>query len=433
MKPDLGSLRIDGVYPQRQKGFLMQRIKLPAGILSAEQAKKVSEISDRFARSRIHLTTRGSMELHWLTEETLPEVARQLASVGLITRGACGGAVRGVVCGFPTAGGSQRLEGLARMIHCHFSGNPHFERLPKKFKIGIEADTGSGRHLIQDLGLVPCKGDDDNAAYNVWVAGGLGREPVPGFLLAENVPEDRILSMIEAVLRLYVACTPSGKRLKHLVREIGQDEFRSRIFADRSISESIPVVKGLATSLLSQLATTDHRLEAKVFAGELSSSDLNALAGFAENWAGGILLVTADQNVAFHLGRGIDAAAAGEELVYAGFHGTNRKERVNIRVCPGNHECMAGLAPTREIAEELLNRMGPVAMKYTWAFSGCPNSCTRPQLADAGIVAARLVRSENGREPLFDLYRATGDGCFATIVQSGLTREGLLSAVAASG
>jgi hypothetical protein len=54
-------------------------------------------------------------------------------------------------------------------------------------------------------------------------------------------------------------------------------------------------------------------------------------------------------------------------------------------------------------------------------------------LADAGIVAARLVSTETGREPLFDLYRATGDGEFATAELSALTREGLLSAVAASG
>ncbi|HEY5513794.1 MAG TPA: nitrite/sulfite reductase, partial [Geomonas sp.] len=169
------NLRLEGIYPQRQKEFFMQRIKLPAGIISSEQALKVAEIAERFARGLAHLTTRGSIELHWLTEADLATVAAQLASVGLVGRGACGGAVRGVVCGSLAAAGAPGLEALSRRIHRHFTGNPRFEKLPKKFKVGIEADTASGRHLIQDLGLVPALSADGRARFDVWAAGGLGR------------------------------------------------------------------------------------------------------------------------------------------------------------------------------------------------------------------------------------------------------------------
>ncbi len=78
MSIDPQKLRLEGIYPQRQKDFYMQRIKLPAGVLSANQALKVAEIADRFARGGVHLTTRGSIELHWLTTETLPLVAKWL-------------------------------------------------------------------------------------------------------------------------------------------------------------------------------------------------------------------------------------------------------------------------------------------------------------------------------------------------------------------
>lgn len=103
MRFDPQQLRIDGVYAQRQPGTFMLRIKVPAGILSAEQAEAVADIADRFAGGLLHLTTRGSIELHGLTEDHLPSVWRGLAAVGLTTRGACGGAVRGVVCGSVTA------------------------------------------------------------------------------------------------------------------------------------------------------------------------------------------------------------------------------------------------------------------------------------------------------------------------------------------
>src|SRR5450759_986484 len=62
--------------------------------------------------------------------------------------------VRGITCGSHGAQGFPQLESRARRIHRHFTGNPRFERLPKKFKIGIEADVIGGRHLIQDVGLV---------------------------------------------------------------------------------------------------------------------------------------------------------------------------------------------------------------------------------------------------------------------------------------
>ncbi|MBP1728987.1 MAG: nitrite and sulphite reductase 4Fe-4S region [Deltaproteobacteria bacterium] len=426
-------LRLEGVYPQRQKEYFMQRIKLPAGIISAPQALKVAEIADRFARGVVHLTTRGSMELHWLTADDLPVVARQLATVGLISRGACGGAVRGVVCSSLSCAGAPRLEALVRLLHRHFSGNPRFENLPKKFKIAVEADTAGGRHLIQDFAMVPVDITAERLTFNVWVAGGLGREPTPAFLFAEGVTEERIIGLVEAVVRVYTAHTPAGKRLKHLVREIGRDEFIARVLAEPAAAEALPTFPSLSASLVPAVATPARRIDVGVFAGELSGSELAALAEIAANQAGGILLVTGNQNIAFHVDPTADLDTVRQELVYAGLPGTSRRERVTCRVCPGSHECLVGLGPTREIAAELVAKLGPAAVKLTWAISGCPNSCAQPQLADVGIVISRLVNEEGERTHRFDLYRGDGSGAFAAVVGQGLSREELLKAVAVIG
>ena len=76
--------------------------------------------------------------------------------------------------------------------------------------------------------------------------------------------------------------------------------------------------------------------------------------------------------------------------------------------------------------------MGPEARRLAWAISGCPNCCAQPQLAQAGIVASRLVNDPGGRAPRFDLLRP-GTEAFAAPVQQGLTQEALLEAVAALG
>ncbi|UFS72569.1 nitrite/sulfite reductase [Geomonas sp. RF6] len=414
-------LRLEGIYTQRQAGFFMQRIKLPAGLISSEQARKVADIADKHARGVVHLTVRESIELHWLTEEALVPVARALTSVGLVSRGACGGAVRGVVCGALGCAGAPRLEALSRRMHRHFTGNPRFERLPKKFKIGLEANESSGRHLIQDIGIVPA-GDD---TYNIYCAGGLGREPMPGFLLAEGVPEGGLIPLIEVVVDIYAERGAAGKRLKHLVAQLGREAFRDLVFSDAHARESFPSTASHFDTLLPLANGAEGRLEASVFAGELQADRLRALAAFADRWSGGILTVNSDQNIAFYLGADAPAAEAETALKDAGFAAATSAGEVPFRVCPGNHECILGLAPTRDVAAALVEAMGEEGRALTWALSGCPNSCAQPQLADVGIICARTEKEGEERVPRFDLHRK-GEGAFAEAVEKGLTLTQLL-------
>lgn len=418
MTTEKKDFRLDGIYYQRQEGFFMQRVKLPAGVISSQQARTVGAVADAFGQGTIHLTTRDSMEIHWLHENDLPEIKRVLATVGLTSRGACGGAVRGITCSSQGAVGFPLIEALARRLQRHFAGNPRFERLPKKFKIGIEADQNGRRHLIQDVGLVLAREEAGRAWYDIWVAGGLGREPQPGILFAQDVVEERIIPLIEAILRVYAAGAPAGKRLKHLLREIGEEEFRRRIDADPAAHEELPPCKGFPELLVPatdnrsrRAADKIQRIEARFFAGGLTSSQLGQLADFADTCSNGVLMATADQNIAFPVAAQHDPDQARLELAQAGFTNASRDEWITFRVCPGTHECRAGLAPTREIARAVLEAMGPVAEGLTWAISGCHNSCTQPQLADLGIVSSRLVADEDGqRSPRFDLYRPEGDG-----------------------
>ena len=92
-----------------------------------------------------------------------------------------------------------------------------------------------------------------------------------------------------------------------------------------------------------------------------------------------------------------------------------------------------GLAATREIAQELLYHLGASGRRLTWALSGCPNSCSQSQLADVGIVAARLTADQDGiKTPRFDIYRRSGEGLGARISE-GLTRDELYQAAGTIG
>ncbi|HCE66436.1 MAG: nitrite reductase [Geobacteraceae bacterium GWC2_55_20] len=423
MTTRISEYRLDGIYRQRQDGFFMQRVKLAAGVISAGQTRAVALAATRFGQGAIHLTSRGSMEIHWLKEADLPELKNFLATVGLTSRGACGGAVRGVTCSSQGAAGFPALESMARRLHRHFTANPRFERLPKKFKIGIEADTVSRRHLIQDVGLVLAASEPSATSYDLYLAGGLGREPQPGFLFEAGVVENRIIPLIEAIARVYAAHTPAGKRLKHLIREIGEHEFRRLVALEPTATEELPQVTGLPEHLVRCSETT--RIVAQVPAGELTGEQLTRLAGFADRFGGGVLMVTVDQDIAFHVSTAVDPAEAESTLKLAGFG----EARVTFRVCPGSHQCLVGLTPTRDVAATVINVMGPLARSLRWAISGCPNSCTQPQLADFGIVSSSLVKDDQGRRtPCFDLYRLGNKG-LGSIVDHSLTLDELCDRV----
>lgn len=419
MTIDWQRLRIEGVYKQNEDGQLMLRVKVPAGVLAAEQARKVAEIAERFSNGTVHLTTRGSIEFHWLQLGDLPEALRMLAAVGLTSRGACGGAVRGVSCSTTFSEGFAVAQVLARKIHRHFAGNPHFEGLAKKFKVGVDAGYGRSRHLIQDVGIVFTGTEEFRDLYDVWLAGGLGREPQPAFLYAERVPEAQIIPLLEAVLRLYRRHAPKGKRLKFVVREMGETTFRRLLETERAQG---PAELELADAVEKRLTALPHgpctAVEANVFAGELATGALRSFADISERFAEGFLALTADQNVAFLLADPRQEGDARGALAEIGFTGETPEEIVNFRICPGGHECRMGLSSTRDIARQAIAAMTDDAKSRTWAIAGCPNSCSQPQLSDFGIVTVKNTPGPDGaRRPLFDLYRRQGEGFGEKIVE----------------
>jgi ferredoxin-nitrite reductase len=259
--------------------------------------------------------------------------------------------------------------------------------------------------------------------YDLYVAGGLGREPQAGVLFEKSVSENRVIPLIEAIARVYAAHTPAGKRLKHLLRQIGETEFRRLVAGEPSAAEELPPVTGLPDF---PAPTAGRRpLLARIHAGQLTSKQLVTLADFADRWADGILLATADQDICFHINPLFELTDATNALTSCGFDDL----QVTFRICPGSHLCRVGLSPTRDIARALRNSMGPAARSLTWAISGCPNSCTQPQLADIGIVSSSLVKDDSGeRSPRFDICHGNCEG-LGTMVERSLTLSELCSTV----
>src|SRR5215210_6316246 len=85
-----------GTYAQRQEGVQMQRIKVPGGVLSADQLIRLADDSDRFGSGFLHFTTREDAQIYYVKLEETPELLRFLAEAGITSREACGNTVRNI-------------------------------------------------------------------------------------------------------------------------------------------------------------------------------------------------------------------------------------------------------------------------------------------------------------------------------------------------
>ena len=91
------SLRLArGVYGQRQQGVQMIRIKLPMGKFTAKQLRRIADVSDEYASSNLHITTRQDIQIHYVLLDRTPELWADLEKDGITLREACGNTVRNV-------------------------------------------------------------------------------------------------------------------------------------------------------------------------------------------------------------------------------------------------------------------------------------------------------------------------------------------------
>src|SRR5437899_447936 len=191
----------NGIYGQRQGGHnQMVRVKIPYGQLTPEKFEMLADISEKYSRGWGHITTRQNIQFHFVQLEQAPQVMRDLASVGLTTREACGDTVRNVMachlsgaCPFEVLDVSPWAEATFR----HFLRNPYAQRLPRKFKINFSGCvTDCGQAMFNDIGVIavnrPQADGTVEPGFRVFIAGGLGANPHAAQALEEFTPRGEL-------------------------------------------------------------------------------------------------------------------------------------------------------------------------------------------------------------------------------------------------
>ena len=230
---------VHGTYGQRQEGDLsMLRVKIPQGILSADQARVLAETTERWSRGFLHLTTRQNAQLHFMRLHDVEPAMRHLAAAGLTTREACGNSVRNITCA-PSAGVSADEafdpSPYSRALTRYLLRHPLSSTLPRKFKIAFAG--GNGEHafaLVNDIGFWPLL-HEGRRAFRITVAGGTATLCRNGGTMFAALPAGDIFAVTEAVLRVFHAhgdrVHRARNRMKYLVKALGWDAFEALVKA----------------------------------------------------------------------------------------------------------------------------------------------------------------------------------------------------------
>ena len=225
-----------GIYGQRQAGVQMVRIKIPFGGITANQLRRIAELSERYTTGVGHVTTRQDIQLHFAELKDVPTIMRGLAEVGLTTREACANTVRNVT-GCHLAGVCQGevfdITPYAKTVAYHLLRNPLNQSLPRKFKIAFSGC----RHdcaltPIHDIGLLAAKSVDGTLGFRMVAGGGLGSAPRIAQVLRDFTPIDELIPSIEAVIKVFDQLgnrkNRNKARMKFVIEKLGFAEFKRR-------------------------------------------------------------------------------------------------------------------------------------------------------------------------------------------------------------
>lgn len=433
------SLRlVRGIYGQRQEGVQMIRIKIPFGRISTRQIRRIADISDEYASSTLHATTRQDIQIHYVSLDKTPELWAKLEKDEITTREACGNTVRNVTAS-PTAGIDPQepfdVSPYAHEMFRYFLRNPICQEMGRKFKIAFSSsEEDTAYSFIHDLGFIP-RIAFGKRGFKVVIGGGLGANPYLAQLAYEFLEEDQIIPFTEAVLRVFDRYGERNRRmkarLKFLLDDIGLEKFMGLVEEEKKALKNntykvdtailpepvlpvaldlseVPVVdekrydRWFKTNVYAQKQDGFYGVFVKVPLGNISSDKARKFADIVDRYAANEMRVTVNQGYLIRFVRpealkplyvALDSIA----LADPGFDSV-----ADITACPGTDTCNLGISDSTSISlelEKVIREEFPDFINnqdIKIKISGCPNSCGQHGLASIGLHGS-TIKDKQGK------------------------------------
>lgn len=402
----------------------MIRLRIPLGQITAEQYRRLDEISESATYNRsLRVTAGQGIQLHGVRDADVKSVVAQIESAGLAS-GCHSDGFEFAVATSPMPlrrDDYEMLRELSAAVCKEFYPKPgrgeipHPEHQPRKFTIGLGLmDDNTANIFANDVGLLLVN-SPGGFKVNVLAGGSLsmpGRRADTyarlGSMLGA-VDVDDVISVIKAITRVFARhgdlATRRHTRLKYIVDELGVENFRGAVEEELGF----PLRKAVEFGELRNpswfgageqgdgfffygLGVPNGRIQDLGFKRYKS-----AIRMIVDAFRPGIVLAP-DQNILFTGLRGEQIEAL--EKILSAYHIPFGKHLSRLRfeamACAGLPTCPLAVAESERVAEPILDaleaelfRIGKKDSPFTFRISGCSIGCIRPNMVDLGAVGRK--------------------------------------------
>ncbi|UBF25252.1 ferredoxin--nitrite reductase [Kovacikia minuta CCNUW1] len=407
-------------------GKFMLRMRIPNGILTSGQMRVLAEVVQRYGEDgNADITTRQNIQLRGIRIEDVPDIFRKFEDAGLTSVQSGMDNVRNIT-GSPVAGidADELIDtrGLCRkvqdMLTNNGEGNPSFTNLPRKFNIAIGGCRDNSIHAeINDIAFIPAY-KNGNLGFNVLVGGFFsGKRCEAAIPLDAWVDPRDVVAVCEAIVLVYrdhgLRANRQKARLMWLIDEWGLAQFRVEVekrlgfpLQTAAPKDEILWDKRDHIGIHAQKQPCLNYVGLHVPIGRLYAADMFDLARLAEVYGSGELRLTVEQNVIIPDVPDSRLAPLLKEPLLERFSVNPSALGRSLVSCTGSQFCNFALIETKNRALALIQELDtelycPQPVRIHW--TGCPNSCGQPQVADIGLMGTKVRKDGKTLEGV-DIY-----------------------------
>ncbi|MCW3058559.1 MAG: hypothetical protein JWQ02_380 [Capsulimonas sp.] len=434
-----------GVYQQRpNEGHFMMRIKVPGGRLNNEQFRAIIGLTTEYGRGFSDITTRQTIQLHWLEIQQFPDIFARLEATGLTSAGACGDIARNVTAS-PAAGFDPDeivdTRPVTDAIQDFFHLNKDFSDLPRKYKIAVEGSAiQSTVPQINDASLIAYKRESDGVVgYHFFVGGGISLQPHIAKQLDIFVPADQIEKIVDvqrAISECYRDASQLRKkrtraRLKYLMAEWGPEKFTEEVRKklDWSPDTAAPGFEFSDETFRDHVGIHAQKQEGLywiglcILAGRWTDAQMNVVADVAQKYGSGEIRLTNIQNCLIPDIAEANLEPAKAELAAAGFAWEVPTIRRGAQSCTGIEFCNLALTETKLRIKDVISHLEmvtpePYERGIKINMNGCPNSCAQHHVGDIGLQGCMATMGDGSKVEAFDIHVGGDLGKDATFTKA---------------
>lgn len=411
-------------------GRFMVRMRIPNGLLNSDQMRVLAGVVEKCGEQHgvADITTRQNIQIRSFPIEDVPEMFEKFRSVGLTSVQSAMDNIRNIT-GSPVAGidanelyDTRELAiQVQNLLTNNGEGNPAFTNLPRKFNIAIAGCRDNSTHAeINDLAFVPAFKEEskETFGFNVLVGGFFSAKRIAA-AIPLNVwvaPED-VVALCEALLIVFrdngLREKRDKARLMFLIDEWGIEKFREEVekqmgkpLASAATKDEIAWEKRDHIGVHPQKQTGLNYVGLQIPVGRMYASDMYEFARLADKYGNGDLRLTVEQNLIITNVPDALVPELLQEPLLEKFPAFPDNLMRGLVSCTGNQFCPVAIVETKNRSLALTKQLSaaydlPKTVRIHW--SGCPNSCAQPQVADIGFTGCK-ARKEGKVVDGVDIY-----------------------------